>query len=83
MDPVMDRLIENSQDIDHLKQEVASSNLKIEEIKDTIFETNGKLDIFEQINLRMAEQKADVLTLEEQLKYQVKTLTDKMKDTSE
>ena len=55
MDPVMDRLIENSQDIEHLKKDHISSNAKIEEIKDTIFETNGKLDVFEQINLKLAD----------------------------
>ena len=51
----MDRLLENSQDIDLLKKDHISSNAKIEEIKDTIFETNGKLDIFEQINLKLAD----------------------------
>lgn len=69
MDPVMDRLIENSQDIELIKTDVLSSNTKIEEIKETIFETNGKLDVFEQINMKLADSKAEILTVEDNLKY--------------
>ena len=61
LDPVMDKMIDNTQDIDVLKKDHISSAEKIEEIKDTIFETNGKLDVFEQINVRLAEMKADVM----------------------
>ena len=36
MDPVMDRLLENSQDIGELKKDHISTHEKIEEIKETI-----------------------------------------------
>jgi hypothetical protein len=83
MDPVMDKMIDNTQDIDLLKKDHISSAEKIEEIKDTIFETNGKLDVFEQINVKLAEMKADVMTVEEQIKHQVKVLNLKMTEVSD
>ena len=79
----MDRLVENSQDIGELKKDHISTHEKIEEIKETIFETNGKLDVFEQIHVKLAEQKADVMTCEDNLKYQVKLLNDRMGEIAE
>ena len=83
MDPVVDKMLDNTQDIDLLKKDHISSNEKIEEIKDTIFETNGKLDVFEQINVKLAEMKADVLTVEEQIKHQVKILNLRMQEVGD
>ena len=79
----MDKMIDNTQDIDVLKKDHISSAEKIEEIKDTIFETNGKLDVFEQINVRLAEMKADVMTVEEQIKHQGKALDLKVTEISD
>ena len=80
MEPVMDKLLENGQDIEHLKDNHRSTDTKLEEIKDTIFDTNGKLDVFEQINVKLAENRAEALALKDNLAYEVKQINDKIQE---
>ena len=40
-------------------QEKEKVNTRIDDLKETIFNTNGKLDVFEQINLKLANNSAE------------------------
>jgi hypothetical protein len=56
---------------------------QIQELKDTIFNTGGKLDIFEKINAKMSSLDSDRRLLEEKVDYQNNVLTTKMDNTLE
>jgi len=43
---------------------------QIGELRDTVFSTGGKLDIFEKINAKMSTLDADRRTLEEKVDFQ-------------
>ena len=47
LDPIIDRLVNHKDLINQIKQDGIRSTKKIEELKDTIFNTNNKLDVFE------------------------------------
>ena len=55
-------------------------DVKIENLRDTIFQTNGKLDIFEQINLKLANLEAERRILEDKVDYENKTMTSRMEE---
>lgn len=50
----------------------------MENLKETIFQTNGKLDVFEQINLKLANLEAERKILEDKVDYENKTMKDRM-----
>lgn len=54
LDPIVDRLVSYKDSINQVKTDGQKATKKIEELKDTIFNTNNKLDVFEQLNLRIA-----------------------------
>lgn len=56
---------------------------QISELRDTVFNTGSKLDIFEKINARMSGLDADRRLLEEKVEYQNDVLTTKMNNTLE
>ena len=58
-------------------------SLQVQELKDTIYNTGSKLDIFEKINQRMSGLDADRRVLEEKVDYQNSVLTTKMDNTLE
>jgi uncharacterized protein YwqG len=53
---------------------------KIENIKEVIFQSNGKLDVFEQINLRLANVEAERKILEDKVDYENKTMKGRMEE---
>lgn len=58
-------------------------NNQIAELRDTVFNSGSKLDIFEKINLRMSNLDSDRRILEEKVDYQNSILTSKMDNTLE
>jgi hypothetical protein len=56
---------------------------QIQELKDTIYNTGSKLDIFEKINQKMSNLDSDRRLLEEKVDYQNNVLTTKMDNTLE
>ena len=56
---------------------------QIQELKDTIYNTGSKLDIFERINEKMSNLDSDRRLLEEKSNYQNNILTTKMDNTLE
>ena len=61
--PVKHDLIQNEDSINQLFQEKEKVNGRIDELKETIFNTSGKLDVFEQINLKIANGAAETKIL--------------------
>ena len=55
----------------------------MENLKETIFQTNGKLDIFEQINLKLANLEAERKILEDKVDYENKTIKGRMDEITE
>lgn len=47
LDPIVDRLVNYKDLINQVKTEGTKASKKIDELKDTIFNTNNKLDVFE------------------------------------
>lgn len=56
---------------------------QIQELKDTIYNTGSKLDIFEKINARMSALDSDRRLLEEKVDYHNGILSTKMENTLE
>ena len=63
-----------------MRQEQEKQNVKIENLRDTIFQTNGKLDIFEQINLKLANLEAERKILEDKVDYENKNMKSRMEE---
>ena len=61
----------------------SNMSTQIQELKDTIYNTGSKLDIFEKINARMSGLDADRRLLEEKVEYENSVLTTKMEQTLE
>ena len=57
--PVRDTMTESQDFINQLFQENTKANQRVDELKEVVFNTNGKLDIFEQINLKIATVDAE------------------------
>ena len=83
IDPIIDRLIDNQDNINQLRQEQEKTDAKVENLKETIFQTNGKLDIFEQINLKLANLEAERKILEDKVDYENKTIKGRMDEITE
>lgn len=78
IDPVVDRLVDHKDTINQLKQDQQKTDDKVENLKETIFQTNGKLDIFEQINMKLANLEAERKILEDKVDYENKTIKNRM-----
>lgn len=63
-----------------MRQEQEKQDVKIENLRDTIFQTNGKLDIFEQINLKLANLEAERKILEDKVDYENKNMKSRMEE---
>lgn len=50
MDPIVDRLVQQKDTQNQMQALQSNHGTQIQELKDTIFNTGGKLDIFEKIN---------------------------------
>lgn len=82
LDPVIDRLVNHKDLINQVKQEGQKAAKRIEELKETIFNTNNKLDVFEQINLKIASAEAEIKILEDKFTYENKNLKTRMDEMS-
>ena len=63
-----------------MRQDQEKMDAKIENIKDVIFQSNGKLDVFEQINLKLANLEAERKILEDKVDYENKTIKGRMEE---
>jgi len=63
-----------------VRQDHTKTEEKVENLKDTIFQTNGKLDVFEQINLKLANLEAERKILEAKVDYENKIITSQMEE---
>ena len=79
---VIDRLVNHKDLINQVKQEGQKAAKRIEELKETIFNTNNKLDVFEQINLKIASAEAEIKILEDKFTYENKNLKTRMDEMS-
>ena len=70
MDPMVDRLVSTTDQLGHLKDEQNKAGKRVQDLKDTIFNTGDKLDVFEQIHERMNKIDAERMSLAEQVKYE-------------
>lgn len=80
IDPIIDRLVANQDSINQLVQETKNTDAKVENLKETIFQTNGKLDVFEQINMRLAGLEAERKILEDKVDYEFKSTKSRMEE---
>lgn len=55
----------------------------MENLKETIFETNGKLDVFEQINMKLANLEAERKILEDKCNYEFKSILGRIDETDQ
>ena len=83
MDPIVDRLVQQKDTQNQMQSTQSNHGTQIQELKDTIFNTGGKLDIFEKINAKMSSLDSDRRLLEEKVDYQNNVLTTKMDNTLE
>lgn len=72
LDPVIDRLVNHKDLINQIKQEGKKSSSKVEELREMFLNTNGKMDVFEQINVRISQAEAEVKILEDKFEYENK-----------
>ena len=73
VDPVIDRLVENTDLVNQTKTDQEKCADTIEDLRNTVFQSNGKLDVFEQINLKIANLEAERKILEDKVDYENKT----------
>jgi uncharacterized membrane-anchored protein YhcB (DUF1043 family) len=83
MDPIVDRLVQQKDTQNQMQTNQTTMANQIQELKDTIYNTGSKLDIFEKINQKMSNLDSDRRLLEEKVDYQNNVLTTKMDNTLE
>jgi len=74
LDPIVDRIVNHKDLINQVKQDTNKAAKRIEELKETIFNTNNKLDVFEQINLKIAKAEAEIKILDDKFEYENKNV---------
>jgi peptidoglycan hydrolase CwlO-like protein len=82
LDPIVDRIVNHKDLINQVKQDANKAAKRIEELKETIFNTNNKLDVFEQINLKIAKAEAEIKILEDKFDYENKNVKSRMDEMS-
>ncbi len=82
LDPIVDRIVNHKDLINQVKQDANKAAKRIEELKETIFNTNNKLDVFEQINLKIAKTEAEIKILEDKFDYENKNVKSRMDEMS-
>ena len=83
VEPMQDQLLDNKDHIQQLHQENKKQNNRFDDLRETIFNTKGKLDVFEQISLKIADGAAKTKTLKDEvtfIKKQVNTKMDQVMD---
>ena len=69
VEPMQDQLLDNKDNINQLHQENKKQNNRFEDLRETIFNTKGKLDVFEQISLKIADGAAKTKTLRDEITF--------------
>ena len=80
LDPIIDRLLNHKELITQVRNEGVKNAKKIEEVQQTVFNSNNKLDIFDQITIKIAKAQADVKVLEDKVDYENKNTRSRMED---
>jgi uncharacterized coiled-coil DUF342 family protein len=78
IDPVVDKLIDHNVLISTARNENVRTEKKLEELKEMLFNTKNQFDVFDQINLRIAETNGSVKILDERLTFENKQLKSRM-----
>ena len=82
VDPIIERVIEQKGQLQSVRKEAVNQTKKIEKLEDTVFNANAKLDIFEEINVKIAELRADHKCLEDKVDYENKGMKNRMEEIS-
>ena len=72
------RVEDYEENIVALRHEIPKVNRRVDELDAVVLETGKKLDVFEQIHLRLAELNAERKILEDHVEHEVKTLKSRM-----
>ena len=78
VEPIVHRVHDYEENIVKLRAEIPKVHERVDELDKIILETNGKLDVFEKIHLRLAELNAERLILEDHVNHHVKSLKSRM-----
>ena len=69
VEPVIDKIVENTDQVSQCKNHQLKQDSLIDELKETVYQTSGKLDVFEQINIKIANIEAERKILEDKVDY--------------
>lgn len=78
LDPIVDKLLAHRELITSVQTEGTKTDRKLEELKEMLFNTKNQIDVFDQINLRIAETNGKVKILDERVTYENKQLKSRM-----
>lgn len=78
IDPVIDRLIKYNERIEALKKEQKYSQVDITKLQDAVFNTDKKMDVFEEIDVKIAKAVADIKNVENTFLYDRQQLHNRM-----
>jgi DNA repair ATPase RecN len=81
--PLVDRLVEHKDEINQLSTTAKRHNVKLEEFKEVIYKTDNKLDVFDEINEKMAKLNADRIILQDNMGFEIGNLRTRMDDIDE
>jgi hypothetical protein len=65
MEPIVDRVLEQKSSLQNFRKEQSSFEKRIDKLEDTVFRKNAKLDIFEEIHIKIAKLRGDHKILED------------------
>ena len=65
IEPIIDRLLQHKEMIDTIKKDNKKTNDQLTNLREMVFKTDGKLDVFEEIHLRITDAVASVKLVEE------------------
>jgi len=80
---VIDRLVNHKDLINQIKQEGNKSTKKVEELREMFLNTNGKMDVFEQISVRISQAEAEVKILEDKFDYENKHIKQRLEQIAQ
>lgn len=81
--PLVDRLVEHKDELNQLSTTAKRHHTKLEEFKEVIYKTDNKLDVFDEINEKMAKLNADRIILGDNMNFEIGNLRTRMDDIDE